>query len=227
MSNQFAMDTTSLATESPLLDTGFYAGTITGATISGKENKQYFKVREILKYARGSSEGEKTGKYELTGLLMFAITLTSKKAIAQLRNDTPLIFGGRMFLSFTDKHVLDMKANVQLGQLLEATGLGEENFGEAVDFEFDEDIEIPEEFAHVDDIVTMLNGLDYTKQVVNLICQTIEDKAVMANVLRKQDDRNKAIMVNTLNMGSGDARFCGVIPYEDGMEEDVTEAEEE
>ena len=225
MSNQFAMDTTSLSTENPLLDTGFYAGTITGAKVTGKDNKQYFKVREVVKWNNG--EKEMTGKYELTGLMMFSVSLTSKKAIRELRNDSPRIFGGMVFLSFTEEHKLDLKANVQLGQILEATGLAEEDFGAAVDFASDDDIEVPEDLAGIDDIVTMLNGLEYAKQVVTLICQTIEDHEVMANVLRKQDDRNKEVMVNQLNMGSTSARFCGVIPYEDGAEEDDTAAEEE
>ena len=225
MSNQFAMDTTSLSTESPLLDTGFYAGTIVGATVTGKDNKQYFKVREEFKWVDG--ERTATGKHELTGLLRYAVSLTSKKAIRVLRNDSPRVYAGNIYLSFTDKHILDLEANVQLAQLLEATGLGEEDFGAAVDFEFDDDIEVPADLAGVDDIVTMLNGLEYAKQVLTLICQTIEDREVMANVLRKQDDQNKEGMMNQLNMGSRSAPFCGVILYEDVAEEDDTEAEEE
>ena len=225
MSNQFAMDTTSLSTESPLLETGFYAGTIVGASITGKDNKQYFKVREQFKWI--NNERTATGKHELTGILRYAVSLTSKKAIRLLRNDAPRVYADSVFLSFTDSHVLDLAANVQLAQLLEATGLGEEDFGGAVDFEFDDDIEVPEELAGIEDIVTMLNGLEYAKQVLTLICQTIEDREVMANVLRKQDDQNKEGMMNQLNMGSRSAPFCGVIPYEDGAEEDDTEAEEE
>ena len=225
MSNQFAMDTTSLSTESPLLDTGFYAGTIVGATIVGKENKQYFQVREQHEFVNNVRTA--TGKHELTGILRYAVSLTSKKAIRVLRNDTPRVYANNIYLSFTDKHVLDLEANVQLAQLIEATGLGEEDFGAAVDFEFDDDIEVPEKLAGVEDIVTMLNGLEYAKQVLTLICQTIEDREVMANVLRKQDDQNKEAMMNQLNMGSRSAPFCGVIPYEDGAEEDDKEAEEE
>ncbi len=223
MSNQFEMDTTSLATVKPLLDNGFYAGTITGATIEGKEDKQFFKVREIKKWDKETGTMKAVGGYELTGMMMYSVALTSKKAIKLLANDEPRIYGGMMFFTFTDKHVLDVGNNVQLGQLLKALDLSDTNFGESVDFEFDENIEVPEDLSTIPDIVTMLNGLEYAKQLVTTICQTINDNPVKAKVIKQADRGNTSIQANTLDMGSRNAPFCGVLPYTEGDEEDLEE----
>jgi len=240
MSNQFEMDTTSLSTVKPLLDNGVYAGYLTGAAIEGKEGKQFFKVREIIKYTKGQNPVA-TGKYELTGMLMYSVALTSKKAIATLLNDEPRIFGGMMFFTFTDKHVLDLGNNTQLGQLLKALDLQDTNFGEGVDFEFNEDILdnfAPEELvsrsrgtfdteaillSEVPDIVTMLNGAEYAKQLVTIICQTINDMPVLAKVNKQAERDNAAVQVNVLDMGSRSAPFCGILPYEEGAEDDLDE----
>lgn len=218
----FNVDTTSLSTAKPLLDNGFYAGTIVGASIEGKEGKQFFTIREERKWDKDAKEMVLTGDYELNGMLMYSVSLTSKKAIKTLQQDEPRIFGGMIFFRF-DKETYCLEDNVQLGQLLSALDLKDTNFDEMVDFDFDDDIEVPEELARVPDIVTKLNALEYAKGLMTVICQTINNMPVKAKVIKQANRDNSEVQENVLDMGSRNAPFCGVLPYEEGSEDDLDE----
>jgi len=217
----FDIDTTSLSTTKPLLDNGFYAGEIVNAAVEGKEGKQYFTIREEKKWNKNTKEMELTGDWELNGMMVFGVSITSKKAIKLLQQDEPRFFGS-IFFSF-DKETYKLEDNVQLGQLLTALDLKETNFGEMVDFEMDDNIEVPEELASVPDIVTKLNALEYYKQVIGVICQTINNQPVKAKIIKRAQRDNPEVQENVLDTGSFSAPFCGVLPYEEGCEEDLEE----
>lgn len=219
MSREFNFDTSSLSTAKPLLDNGFYAGVLDGACIEGKENKQYFKIRKELIWDKNiKGQRNETGNYELSGLMMYRVILTSKKAIKLLQQDEPFIFGGQIFFNF-DKDSYNLLDNIQLGQLLTALDLQDHDFQSEVDFEFDEDIEVPEELQGAEDIVTKLNGLEYAKQLISVICRTINGMPVKANVVQRPNNQNADLQENVLNMSKG--AFCGVLSYEEGLEEDL------
>jgi len=219
----FSVDTTSLSASKALLDSGYYSGNITGATIEGKEGKQFFKVREVKKWDKDSGTMIATGGHEPTGMLMFSVILNSKRAIKTLLQDEPRIFGGMFFFTFNDDYVLDLANNVQLGKLLSILGLSDTNFGESVDFEFDDDIVVPEEQAGIANIVELLNSVEYAKQLVTVICQTINDLPVQAVVVKQATRNDASVQENCLSMGTRNAPSCGIIAYEDGCEEDLEE----
>jgi len=218
----FSIDTTSLSTITPVLDNNFYAGELVGASITGKENKEFFTIRKEKVWDKNSKEMVETGDYELNGMLMYSVSLTSKKAIKLLQQDEPRIFGGMIFFSF-DKETYAMKDNVQLGQLLTALDLKDTNFDELVDFEFNDDIKVPEELESVPDIVTKLNALEYAKGLLTVICQTINNMPCKAKVIKQVQRGNPDVMENVLDMGSRSCPFCGILPYEDGCENDLEE----
>jgi len=215
----FIIDTTSLSTARPLLDNGFYAGTIVNASVEGKEGKQYFKIVEEKVWNKDTGTREPTGDYILSGMIVFGVALTSKKAIKLLQQDEPRFFGN-IFLRF-DKETYALQDNIPLGQLLNAVGLGTTNFGEMVDFESDEDIEVPEELESIPDIVSKLNALEYGKQLFELVCQAINNQPVKAKIIKQVSQDNPDTQENVLDRGSSYAPFCGVLPYEDGCEEDL------
>ena len=215
----FIIDTTSLSTARPLLDNGFYAGTIVNASVEGKEGKQYFKIVEEKVWNKDTGTREPTGDYILSGMIVFGVVLTSKKAIKLLQQDEPRFFGN-IFLRF-DKETYALQDNIPLGQLLNTVGLGTTNFGEMVDFEYDDDIEVPEELETIPDIVGKLNALEFNKQLCELICQAINNQPVKAKIIKQVSQDNPDTQENVLDRGSRYAPFCGVLPYEDGCEEDL------
>jgi len=217
----FAIDTTSLSTTKPLLDNDFYAGVISSATVEGKEGKQYFTVREEKVWNRETKEMELTGDYELNGMMVYGVTLTSKKAIKLLQQDEPRFFG-TIFFRF-DKETYQLEDNLQLGQLLEALDLKDTNFNEMVDFDFDDDIYVPDELASVPDIVTKLNALEYAKQLIGVICQTINNQPVKVKIAKQASRQNSEVMENVIDQGSFSNPFCGLLKYEAGCENDLEE----
>ena len=218
---QFGFDTSSLSTAKPLLPNGFYAGVMDNATIEGKEGKQYFKIRKEMEWDKDiKGKRNETGEYELAGMMMYRVILTSKQAIKTLQQDEPFIFGGQIFFNF-DKKSYNMLDNVQLGQLLEALDLKDHDFQAEVDFDFDDDIEVPEEFAGVEDIVTKLNGLQYAKELISVICRTINGMSVKAHVIQQANNQDPDIQENALSMARGAS--CGILSYEEGAEEDLEE----
>lgn len=215
----FSFDTASLSTVAPLLDTGFYAGVIDSPAITGKGGKEFFKIQEEKVWNKNNKEMELTGKHQLTGLLMYRAILTSKRAIKELQRDEPMVFGSPIFLRFdadTDK-MLDSST---LGNLLKVFDLKETNFDELIDWEYDEDIEVPTEFESVENIIQKLNALEYYKSFFTVICQSLEGLPCKVNVIKKPTRDNPSIQENSINIT---ASSCGFIPYEEGSEEDLTE----
>lgn len=207
----FGFDTTTLATVKPLLDEGIYTGTMVGASIVGKENKQHIAIVKETVWNMNSKALEETGDYIIEGSLYFGVALDDPKAVQQLQQDEPRVYGGRIRLE-TDKETCGMKKSHVLGAFLDALGLMGINFNEAVDFDFNEDIEIPEEYADVPNIVTMLNSLEFQRSMYGIICESANNTPVRVHVLKQANYKTKELenVINTGNYGS----FCGILAAE-------------
>lgn len=219
----FAFDTTSLSTAAPLLNEGFYAGVITNCAVTmgtGNNLKQTINITPEKVWDKDSKEMKETGEYIISGWMSFGVTLTSKQAIKSLQREEPKLFGGQIRLTF-DQETGVMKDNHVLGQFLTALGLNEIDFNGSVDFEYNEDIEVPEELAGVTDIVTKLNSVEYHRALFTLICESANNLPVLAKVIKQPNYKSKEVMENAIDRGTTMAPFCGIMAYEDGAEEDL------
>lgn len=216
----FGFDTTSLATAAPLLSDGVYAGVITNATVVGKENKQYITIAKELKWDKVSKKMEETGEYIMQGFIIYSTVLTSKKAIKALQVDEPRVFGGVIRLDF-DKETFVLKPNHVLGQFLTALDLQDIPFTDSVDWEYDENVEIPLEFTKVPKIVDMLNSINYQRALFTLIANAANNRLARVNVLKRPNRQTPEIMENVINLGTFSAPFCGILHYVENSEHDL------
>lgn len=220
----FAMDTTSLSTERPLLDNGVYAGVIRNAGCVMGQSSTIEVVKERT-WDRNSRTWSETGNYTIQGSFRFGVTLTSKKAIQILQRDEPIVFGGQIDLRFTEGY--QMQDNVILGQFLAALGLAE-SWGEFNDtavsgWEYDENIEVPEELANVENIVDMLNSVAYYRSLFELVSNAVNGMQCQVKVVKQPNYKTPEVLENVIDRGTGNARFCGILAYTDGAEFDLGE----
>lgn len=218
----FGFDTTSLATAAPLLNEGVYAGVVTNATISGKEGKQYINVNKEVKWNSSLKKMEETGESIIQGFLMYSTVLTSKKAIKTLQMDEPYLYGGIIRLEF-DKETFVLKPNHVLGQFLTALDLQDVKFTDSVDWEYNEDIKVPEELTLVPRIVDMLNSVNYQRALFTLIANAANNHPVRVSVVKRPNRQTPEIMENAINLGTFSAPFCGILHYVENCEMDLGE----
>jgi hypothetical protein len=211
MKRTFAFDTTTLATTPLLLDSGVYEGRLINAAIASKEGKNHINVVKETKWDKSNRAFVETGEYVVEGSIYYGALLTDKKAIESLQQDEPRVFGGRIRLSF-NKETLQMDNNYVLGSWLQALQLHEINFGSEVDFEYDENIEIPEEFVGVNDIVDKLNCVEYHRSLFNMVCQAANNVKVNVRVVKQPSYRNKEILENIIDTGSYNSS-CGILQF--------------
>ena len=205
----FGYNTTNLATAPLLLEEGIYAGTLTNASVVGKENKQHINVIKETKWDKDEKKFVETGEYIIEGNIYFGVTLTDPRAIEVLQRDEPKVFGGRIRLAF-DKEDLTLLNNPVLGAWLEALGLHDVDFSEDVDFEYNDDIEVPEELAQVPNIIDMLNSLEFQRSMFNTICMTANNTPIRVHVNKQPQYNNKAVLENVINTGNYND-FCGIL----------------
>jgi len=209
MKRNFAFDTTTLATAPLLLEQGIYEGEVCNASITSKEGKHYIAVVPETVWNRDERCFVPTGEYIVEGNIFFGAILKDKKATETLQQDEPRLFGGRIRLSF-DKENYKLSNNYVLGSWLEALHLHEVNFSENVDFEYNEEIEVPEELASVTDIVDKLNSVEYHRELFNIICQAANNTKVRVMVSKQPSYRNKEVLENVIDTGSYNSS-CGIL----------------
>ena len=223
----FGYNTTALATAPLVLEDGIYAGILSGAAISGKEDKQYINIVEEQVWDKNvgttktgkSGSFVKTGDYIIEGSIFYGATLTSKKAITTLQRDEPKVFGGRIKLAF-DKETLSLVDNHVLGSFLAALGIHEHDFSADVDFEYNEAIEVPEELAHVPNIVDMLNSLAYQRAMFTNIVNEANHQPIRVSVAKQPNYKDPSLLENVINTGRFNSS-CGILAYVDGCENDL------
>ena len=233
----FATPTSSLATSIPLVNKGVYSGIITGAASSGKEDKQYFNIvkdrswdKDIFNEEKGKNGSwvDNLGEdnlplYKLEGTIYYSAILTSKKAIQTLQQDEPRVFGGQIRLNFSKETLaLDAESteNIPYRNLLGVAGLEEVDFESQVDFDYDEEIEVPEELAHLPNIIDMLNSLVYQRSYFALVTEALNGVEVNVSILRQPKYNDKTQEENIIDTGRFNS-FCGVTAYTEGDEQDL------
>lgn len=232
----FGIKSTDLATETPLLLAGFYSGVISGASVVGKENKQHIVIGRMRSDRWDKSifdeEKQRQGMFpyigdednlEITGTIYFGAALDSKSAIQQLQLDVPKVFGGQIRLKFDmESLALSAKANTTYANWLVSLGLADEDFTEQVDFDYDDNIEVPQEWAHIPNIVDMLNSLAYQRAFFSLICEYANNVRCIFDVLRAPDRKGSTVQVNSISTGSFN-NFAGVLPHKPDCENDLND----
>lgn len=205
----FGFDTTTIATVKPLLEEGVYTGTMVGASVVGKENKQHINIVKETTWNAATKKFEETGEWVIEGNIYFGVALDDIRAIQQLQQDEPRVYGGRIRLNFFK--LLDEQGNVSdkayflnadhiYGSWQHALGLDEINFCESVDFEFNDDIEVPEDLVEVPDVVAMLNALEYHRQMFNIVCESANSTPVRVCVAKQANYKTNE-PENTIDCG--------------------------
>lgn len=217
--NRFAVDTSSFAATAPLLDDGYYAGQLINVSTKRGQNDTITYV-EKKEYQKGSREGVPTGEFVLRGSINFGAVLTSKKAIKTLQRDEPKVFNGSISLKFDDKTFI-LQPNHVLKSWLDALGIGGEDFSQSVDWQWDDNIEVPEELSHLSYAVDLLNAVTYYRAYFDLVCQAAVNIPVKVAVKRQPNYKNKEVEENVINCGNSFQPFCGIISYVDGAENDL------
>lgn len=232
---KFNFDPSQLATVQVVLDAGLYAGILKDPSIVRKDasgkNIPLVDMVEIKEYEKGSNVGKPTGKYKMQARVNYNVELTSKKAKHVLGKDKPIIFPNMFGFSLVfdenffepDSKVdsfIDLEKSHTFGAFLEALGLKDIDFGDEVGniWAYDENIEVPAHLTSVPYIVDKLNALNYTKELLTLVCDSAKDKPVLANVTKVASYANKDVMVNQLNSG---INSCGLVAYKEGSENDL------
>jgi len=216
----FAVDTTSLSTEKPTLDNGLYAGVIRNATTSIGQDNTIAVVKKKV-WNKNAKVMEETDEYIIGGRFQYGATLTSKKASKLLQRDEPVVFGGQIFLNFDESFKL--ANSYVLGAFLTALGLHEVNFSESVDWDYDENIEVPEELQSVPQIVEMLNSVAYHRALFDLIANTVNLQPALVKVVKQPNYKTPEVLENVIDRGTASAPFCGILPYVEGSENDLDE----
>ena len=221
----FGIDTTSLATAAPILPNGVYAGQLVNCSITmgqGDNLKDLIDIQKEQKWDKDSKKFIELDNYILTGMLNYGVLLLSKKAINLLQLDEPRVYGGRINLKF-NQETCQMEPNHVLGAFLEATGLKSINFKELAEneWEYDENIEIPEHLQNTPNIVDMLNALAYHRIFFNLICQSVEAQRVRVSVNTQPNSKDKTIQENVVSRGTSTAPSCGLLSWKENCENDL------
>ena len=224
-----SFDASSLSADVPVLPKGVYAGHIKSAQITGKDNKQFFAIRKKTVWNKEDKQMEPVlddngnQAYEINARIMLQVALTSKRAAEILGRDEP-VFLRWISINFDDKYQIDKNNNQVYRTLTDVIGITNEDFGSMVAFEFDPEVEVPEELAHVEDAVIMLNALEYWRQYFNFVCNAIKDQDV--RVLIEQETASSGAKENFIHGEDKANRYtkvCGLLKYEAGCENDLVE----
>lgn len=217
--SRFAVDTSSFSNKAPLLPAGFYAGKLINVSthINGNSTIEIVEKKEYPK--NGPKEGVGTGQFILRGTITFGVALTSKKAIQILHRDEPKIFGGQIRLNF-DEETFKFKENYTLKSWLDVLGLGTMDFNELVDWEEDENINIPENISHLPYAYEAVTAQSYYQAYFDIICQTALGLDVKASIKVRKNQKT-SLEENVIECGTTFTPFCGIIAYVKDAEEDL------
>jgi hypothetical protein len=222
MARKFGINVEEMSASNPILEEGFYAGIMTGATVVGKDNKQYIDVVEEQKWDKVKKEMVKTGNYVLQGMIMYGIVLISEKAKKKLLQDEPRLFGMiNIRFDQTDGSVL-LTSNPTLKQLIDVSGINFKELEAAVDPDIINSVQIPDELAHVPNIQTLMESTVYHRELFTLFCNTINGMPYKVQVCNRASRQDKSVQEHAIYQGTINQPFCGLAPYSEGSEFDLT-----
>lgn len=241
----FAVDTSTLAAERPVLDEGYYAAQLgnSGVTMGSADN--IYQLLQVQPRTRKNTKTKKfdpiPGEYAVRGQFTYGATLFSEKAKQTLQRDEPKIFGGQFYISFNDEFRLDKDNNQVYQNFLTALDLSGVDFDSQVDFEWDEDIvteenildlcafrnedseedikEKIEGYMSFPDMEAALNSVVYYRKLFAIVAESVNGQNVKVKV-KKQQRRNSSLIENVIACDSG---FCGILAYTDGCEFDLND----
>jgi hypothetical protein len=238
----FGFNPSSMATTNPTVDTGVYAGTISGAQITNKDGtKKFVRLEKDQVWNETTKKFDEVDNYVIKGDLFFGVTLTSKKAIKALNRDEPKVFGQVRLAFDMEQYNEDGTENPNYLQMVGAkntaftnwivgAGLGKKTeeeslesemlmqIQEGLDFDVVEDMtQVPEELQGVDDVLSKLTAVNYWRAFLTQVCELANGQNCLANVKKQNNKSGQPENVIDCNYG----RLAGIIPYKEGAEFDL------
>lgn len=210
MARSFAIPTSVLKNEVPLLPKDIYTGVMEGCAIQGKE-KCYLSIREEEKWDKDAKENVKTGRVVIGGFFMIGVRLTDPNAIKILGRDEPKFY--RMVNLNIDYETLTLAPdkNVLLKNFMDTLGLTELGLENQVDWEYDNDVAIPTLLEGNEKAIDMVNSLHYHVALLDLICNSANGIPVNVSIV-VNTDRKTGTKSNAIDNGQIGNPFIGILP---------------
>lgn len=220
-----------------LLPDGLYAGTVKNASVVDKDGNSRLKFQKEQiwdskapnpKNPAKAGAFVETANYVIVGDIYFSGVLTSNKAKSILAQDEPTVTGGRLRLKFNgynsenpeESWMFNVKNNIPFTNFVSALGIDLDAIMDAVDFDFNENLPIPEELAEIPDAIGLLNSLIFHREVFALVVKKANGSEALFKVIvemQNNDEHNKRNTIDTGNFNS----FCGILPYTANAENDL------
>jgi hypothetical protein len=225
---KFGANISAIPEAAPTLGAGIYIGTLTGASVSGKGDKEYINVVPESVW-NADAINEKTGKtgafvhtgdYILQGDIYYRAVLENIEGVQELPQDEVTVPMGRVRLFFDKEapYAFSQGANKYgvinkvFKQFIDATGIDVASLSidEAVEYDDSVDPEVPEELAGAKDIIDLLHYRNWYRAYFTLICELINNSKVKVQVKEEPARDNPATMVNVIDTGSYNS-FSGIL----------------
>jgi hypothetical protein len=231
---KFGVNTSNIPTAAPTIVDGWYVGNLKNIKVDGPdkqraswleiEDLQLFDVVEEITGKKGSRVH--TGNYYVSGVITYMAELANIPGVQDLPMDTMTIFGGRVDIHFAkdeegnwgfDNSVNDFGVkNRTLVAFQKATGITDDMMNEtleAVPFDYDEVIPVPERLQGVEGVEDMLAACKFYKLFFLLLAERISGVYVKVNVSRRSRGDGTDDLVNEINTGSFGSS-CGLLAVE-------------
>jgi hypothetical protein len=210
MSRNFAIPASVLKNEIPLLPKDIYTGVMEGCAIQGKE-KCYLSIKEEELWDKALKQYVKTGRIVVAGFFLMGVRLTDTKAIKILGRDEPKFH--RMVNLNIDYETLTLSPdkNVLLRKFMDTLGLTELELENQVDWEYDNDVEIPVLLRDNEKAIDMVNSLHYHVALLDLICNSANGIPVNVSII-VNTDKKTGTKSNSIDSGQIDTPFIGILP---------------
>ena len=225
---KFGANISAIPEAAPTISSGIWQGTLTGASVSGKADKEYINVVPETVW-NPNAVNEKTGKtgsfvatgdYILQGDIYYRVVLENIAGVQELPQDEVTVPMGRVRLFFDKDAPYSFSEgankfgviNKVFKQFIDATGVdvASMNLNEAVEYDDSVDPEVPTELADVKDIVDMLHYRNWYRAYFTLVCELINNSKVKVQIKEEPARDNPATMVNVIDTGSYNS-FSGIL----------------
>ena len=228
---KFGANISAIPEAMPTIQAGIYKGTIAGAAISGKADKEYINVVPETTWdaeAINEKTGKKgsfvpTGDFILQGDIYYRTVLQNTPE-QELPTDELTIPMGRVRLFFDKDEPWALSVgsdkfgviNRVFKQFLEALDIDTEELqlNEAVEYDDSVEPEVPEDLAEVPNIVDMLHYRNWYRAYFTLICELANGKEVKVQVKEEPSRDNPQVLVNVINTGNYNS-MSGILKLED------------
>ena len=241
---KFGASTANIPSQAPTILPKIYIGTLKNIKVEapdkmnaysqGNEDLQLFDIVQGVTWTKEKNEQGKStpihdGIYTIQGGFTFGAELANIPEVQELPIDTMTIFGGRVNIYFdrdedgnwnlsnrsTDYGVV----NKTWKAFQTAIGLEDSTIDEVLDavpFDEDMEVEVPERLAHVEGIEDMIKAVEFYKTLFTLLLSEYANgKEVKVDVIQRNRFNSEDELENLINVGfsKGQANYsrCGIL----------------